>query len=309
MPQGYLAYDDKNFYFAAKDRRFSTPDPGTVRFASRNDDDYFYPETSYAKSNGSKSFSIRWTGQVQPKYSETYTFTTTSDDGIRLWINGKPLVDNWTDGSTDDSGSLALQAGKKYDLKTGILQQRGWGSGQAVLAEPESGPRDHPCRLSCVNRPGPDGAVLYERGFRSSRSRVWTPPSTLAGPGETPDPSFGAATLDELHWPAGVRRYSYRKDPELPAGNSPGHDNVQIAFNVLPPDRKYMLPNPPGVMPHFTTYADTDYEYALNQVAPAVRRRYGDMAACLILECRASTFYPRQPKSPQGRPGRWAANW
>ena len=37
-----------------------------------------------------------------------------------------------------------------------------------------------------------------------------------------------------MTWPAGIRRYSYRKKPELPAGNSPNHDNVQIAFNVLP---------------------------------------------------------------------------
>ena len=42
---GYLAYDDKNFYFAAKVAD-STPDPGTVRFAARNDDEYFYPEVS-----------------------------------------------------------------------------------------------------------------------------------------------------------------------------------------------------------------------------------------------------------------------
>ena len=40
-------------------------------------------------------FSIRWSGYVQPKYSETYTFTTTSDDddGIRLWVNGESLID------------------------------------------------------------------------------------------------------------------------------------------------------------------------------------------------------------------------
>ena len=43
---GYLAYDDKNFYFAAKIAD-NTPSPGTIRYEKRNDDDYFYPAVSY----------------------------------------------------------------------------------------------------------------------------------------------------------------------------------------------------------------------------------------------------------------------
>ena len=58
------------------------------------------------------------------------------------------------------------------------------------------------------------------------------------------------------------RRYSYRKRPDLPAGDH--HDNVQIAFNVLPNDEKPYLMNPPGTMPKYECYPDTDYEYALN---------------------------------------------
>jgi len=43
---GYLAYDDKNFYFAAKIAD-KTPSPGTLRFATRKDDGYFYPDEVY----------------------------------------------------------------------------------------------------------------------------------------------------------------------------------------------------------------------------------------------------------------------
>ena len=67
-----------------------------------------------------------------------------------------------------------------------------------------------------------------------------------------------------LTWPAGVRHFTYRRKYDTPAGTSL-HDNVQIAFNVV--DKKPWLPNPPGAMPHFITYWDTDYEYALNPVA------------------------------------------
>jgi hypothetical protein len=46
LATGYLAYDDNYFYFAAKIAD-NTPSPGMIRFATRNDDDYFYPDVTY----------------------------------------------------------------------------------------------------------------------------------------------------------------------------------------------------------------------------------------------------------------------
>ncbi len=94
----------------------------------------------------------------------------------------------------------------------------------------------------------------------------------------------------ELTWPAGVRRYSYRKDPDLPAGH-----NVQIAFNVVPEDRKpAMLPYPAGTMPRFCSYLDTDYEFALNACQDG-----GAEVFCLARPgAPRKHFYPRQPKAP-----------
>src|SRR5215471_3951637 len=65
----------------------------------------------------SGSFSIRWRGQIVPDYSEPYTFYTTSSSGVRVWINGIQIINNWTPHSpTQDSGTFTLQAGQKYDL-------------------------------------------------------------------------------------------------------------------------------------------------------------------------------------------------
>jgi len=99
---------------------------------------------------------------------------------------------------------------------------------------------------------------------------------------------------DRLAWPAGVRRYSYRKDFDIPSGTSQ-HDNVQIAFNVL--ESKPMLSHPPGVMPRFITYWDTDYEFALNPVAA----KFGGGTEIWRLQAPGiprKHFFPRQPKSP-----------
>ncbi|MCM8812570.1 MAG: PA14 domain-containing protein, partial [Candidatus Omnitrophica bacterium] len=40
-----------------------------------------------------------------------------SDDGVRLWVNGKQLINNWTNhAAMENSGSITLTAGQKYDL-------------------------------------------------------------------------------------------------------------------------------------------------------------------------------------------------
>ncbi|MCM3873211.1 MAG: PA14 domain-containing protein [Pyrinomonadaceae bacterium] len=72
---------------------------------------------SPAASIGANTFSVRWTGQVQAQFSQTYTFYTTSDDGVRLWVNGVQIINNWTNHSaTENSGTRALLANQKYDI-------------------------------------------------------------------------------------------------------------------------------------------------------------------------------------------------
>ncbi|MHC4628130.1 MAG: PA14 domain-containing protein [Planctomycetota bacterium] len=68
-------------------------------------------------SVGDDNFSARWTGEVEAVFTETYTFYTNSDDGVRLWVDGKQLVDNWTDhGPTENRGTIDLVAGQTYSL-------------------------------------------------------------------------------------------------------------------------------------------------------------------------------------------------
>lgn len=74
-------------------------------------------------------FSVRWTGQVEALYTETYTFTTRSDDGVRVWVNGRLLIDNFTDhAATENSGQISLTAGTKNDIKVEYYER----TGQAV---------------------------------------------------------------------------------------------------------------------------------------------------------------------------------
>ena len=67
---------------------------------------------------GNDTYSVEWTGQVSPRYTETYRFYAKSDDGNRLWINNQLIIDRWTQQALrEDSGSVALTAGQYYNLQ------------------------------------------------------------------------------------------------------------------------------------------------------------------------------------------------
>ena len=66
---------------------------------------------------GADNFSVRWTGELEAAFTETYTFYTNSADGVRLWVDGKQLVNNWTaHENTENSGNIDLVAGRTYSI-------------------------------------------------------------------------------------------------------------------------------------------------------------------------------------------------
>ncbi len=72
------------------------------------------------------TFSVRWVGSVQVPTTGTYTFFTQSDDGVRLWVNGQQVVNNWTDHAfTENSGTIALVAGVRYELRMEFYENGG----------------------------------------------------------------------------------------------------------------------------------------------------------------------------------------
>ncbi|MHC4206428.1 MAG: PA14 domain-containing protein [Planctomycetota bacterium] len=68
-------------------------------------------------SVGDDNFSVRWTGEVEAAFTETYTFYPRTDDGVRLYVDGQLLVENWVDRSaTENRGKIDLIAGNTYSL-------------------------------------------------------------------------------------------------------------------------------------------------------------------------------------------------
>ena len=88
--------------------------------------DFAWGSGSPAASIGADTFSARWTGQVEAQFTGTYTFYTVSDDGVRLWVNGQQVINNWTDHApTENSGTIALTAGQRYDIRMEFYENGG----------------------------------------------------------------------------------------------------------------------------------------------------------------------------------------
>jgi beta-glucosidase len=109
----------------------------------------------------SANFSVRWTGKIHPDKAGKYRFTTRYDDGIRVWLDGKLILDDWTDHlvrSTDEA--MELEA-RDYDVKVEYYQ----GGGEAIIAfqwKPYVTPEEEMRDLKKYD------AVVYCAGFNNT---------------------------------------------------------------------------------------------------------------------------------------------
>jgi beta-glucosidase len=76
-------------------------------------------EVSAGRSIDSDDFSVRWTGQLLPPVSGDYTLSVTGDDGFRLAVDGKRIIDEWTASprARAKAATVRLEAGKAYDVR------------------------------------------------------------------------------------------------------------------------------------------------------------------------------------------------
>jgi beta-glucosidase len=69
------------------------------------------------------NFSVRWTGKLKAPESGNYTLGFTADDGARLYLDGKLLVDAWASNPKKTATTqIALEGGRSYDLRMEYFQ-------------------------------------------------------------------------------------------------------------------------------------------------------------------------------------------
>jgi alpha-L-fucosidase len=72
------------------------------------------------------NFSARWTGFVQPQFTGAHTFLTVSDETVKVWVDGKVVVDNSTPHAPAvNKGTISLEAGQKYAIRVDYTDRTG----------------------------------------------------------------------------------------------------------------------------------------------------------------------------------------
>jgi hypothetical protein len=119
-------------YFADKDLknlRITRLDP-QVNFDYKNAG----PDPSMAR----EQFSARWTGRLRPPRDGEYTLHVLCDDGARLWIDGKQVIDAWsTHPAQEFSSRLRLRDNRTYDIRLEYFQDGGEGAVQLLWSGPK----------------------------------------------------------------------------------------------------------------------------------------------------------------------------
>lgn len=176
----------------------------------------------------SDNFSVRWSGQISPRHSGVTTFYTQSDDGVRLWINGQLRIDNWTDhGTTENSASITLTAGQRYDLKLEYYEAAGGAVARLLWS--------HACEAKQVV----PSSQLYGAAFAASdpsqynfeaSSQSWaTTGGALNAVSSSTDRAFlGARSLKLAFSGAAGSQRAFVLAPTTPAGAS-------VSFRVFVP--------------------------------------------------------------------------
>jgi beta-glucosidase len=79
---------------------------------------YDAPDPALYREDGKTLFSVRWTGKLLPPKTGTYRLRTLNNDGIRVYVEGKPVIDNWNRNRLKfNNGTIELKGGHAYDLR------------------------------------------------------------------------------------------------------------------------------------------------------------------------------------------------
>ncbi|WP_428936003.1 PA14 domain-containing protein [Streptomyces sp. ACT015] len=97
------------------------------------------PRLSFATGQ-SDDVNVRWTGKIVPEKTGPTTFSVIGDNGFRLWVGDRLVIDHWVDDWDREqiAQPIELTAGQSYDFKVEYFEHFG-GSNLHVRWTPPGG--------------------------------------------------------------------------------------------------------------------------------------------------------------------------
>jgi len=107
--------------------------------------DFDWGNGSPKKDFKTVEYSVRWSGKlIAPATIKGVSIDVTTDDGVRLFIDGKKVVDDWRDRSPEtDSYTIDLDSGKVYPIEIEYYQDAGGASARLAWTAGATSNDDH----------------------------------------------------------------------------------------------------------------------------------------------------------------------
>jgi outer membrane protein OmpA-like peptidoglycan-associated protein len=214
---------------------------------------YKYAHQAYVPGLDELNFSARWTGRLYAPQDGAYTLVMQVDDGIRLWLGGKLLVDEWHGQSVIVYTRIVkMKAGHYYPLKIEYFNHHGPGVMKLSWELPAE--RSTPLAGILESRP----RTVIPAGYFFVPKPVTGKPVVATKPAAA-DPTIAAAT------PATPAKTALPKPEPAKAG---------IAFPRRKPEpvpARAAVPPPPRPQPVAEVAAGNKRE-EVKAAAPAVER-------------------------------------
>jgi beta-glucosidase len=138
-------------------------DPALVRTENQID---LEDNTSPAAGISQAHFSARWTANLSVSASGPYVIAFTGDDGFRVFLDGKPVIEKWEhSAATTRTSEVQLEAGKTYALRVEFFQDGGdyfarlaWKpGGKGAFSEAVEAAKSSDLAIVCVSTMGTEG--------------------------------------------------------------------------------------------------------------------------------------------------------
>lgn len=132
VPDSALCTDDTCATPGLRASYFSAPEFGG-QASSRVE-----PNAQVRWSGEDRDGTARWTGVLTAPESGEYRLRYASENGYRIWIDDKLIVDEWQVGDAPSiaSGRVNLEAGRKYALRVEAVQRDATGDQRLVWSRP-----------------------------------------------------------------------------------------------------------------------------------------------------------------------------
>jgi hypothetical protein len=165
---GPVSVDSQHWRGEYFTNRYLTGLPTVVRDDPAVYFNWFYG--SPAPVIGSDEFSVRWTRTITLDPG-VYRFQTGIDDGVRLWVNGHLLIDQWKDQASADYSATIYLAGD-VSIKMEYYENRGMAVAQLTWGPENPGPPPPVPPPSSISVIIDDNDAGFERGGSPSAWRL-----------------------------------------------------------------------------------------------------------------------------------------